>query len=61
MLPSLNDMAAKEAERKKHLGESGLGLSQAFQFGERSNQEYALRVELAASKLNLIIIIGAPR
>lgn len=51
MLPGLNDMAAKEAERKKHMGESGLGLSQAFQFGERSNQEYAPRVELAAFKL----------
>jgi nucleoporin NUP82 len=54
MLPGLNDMAAKEAERKKRLGESGLGLSQAFQFGERSNQGYALRVELAAFKLTLL-------
>jgi nucleoporin NUP82 len=51
MLPNLKSMAAKEAERKKYLNESGLGLSQAFQFGERSNQKYALRVELAESEL----------
>lgn len=59
MLPSLNDMAAKEAERKKHLCESGLGLSQAFQFGERTNQERTKIAELEetiikmASKLEL--------
>lgn len=59
MLPGLNDMAAKEAERKKYLGESGLGLSQAFQFGERSNQERTKIAELEeeimkmASKLEL--------
>ncbi|KAG1820314.1 uncharacterized protein BJ212DRAFT_1339285 [Suillus subaureus] len=59
ILPSLNDMAAKEAERKKHLSENGLGLSQAFQFGERSNQERTKIAELEeeivkmASKLEL--------
>ncbi|KAG2152099.1 hypothetical protein BD769DRAFT_1403131 [Suillus cothurnatus] len=59
ILPSLNDVAAKEAERKKHLSESGLGLSQAFQFGERSNQERTKIAELEeeivkmASKLEL--------
>lgn len=51
MLPSLEGMAAKETERKKYLNESGLGLSQAFQFGERSNQEYALLVDLAENRL----------
>ncbi|KAG2077550.1 hypothetical protein BDR04DRAFT_1113524 [Suillus decipiens] len=56
---SLNDMAAKDAERKKHLCESGLGLSQAFQFGERTNQERTKIAELEetiikmASKLEL--------
>jgi nucleoporin NUP82 len=51
MLPNLKGMAEKEVERKKYLNESGLGLSQAFQFGERSNQEYALLVELAGTEL----------
>ncbi|KAG2369934.1 hypothetical protein BDR07DRAFT_1387385 [Suillus spraguei] len=59
MLPSLNDMAVKEAERKRRLCESGLGLSQAFQFGERTNQERTKIAELEetimkmASKLEL--------
>ncbi|OJA16379.1 hypothetical protein AZE42_09872 [Rhizopogon vesiculosus] len=59
MLPDLKGIAAKEAERKKYLNESGLGLSQAFQFGERSNQERTKIVELEeeimimASKLEI--------
>jgi len=60
MLPSLKDMAAKEVERKKYLNESGLGLSQAFQLGERSSQEYALLVEPAEIKLNQTFV-GARR
>jgi nucleoporin NUP82 len=41
ILPNLKALSEKDAERKKKLAKSnkGLGLRQAFEFGERSNAE----------------------
>jgi nucleoporin NUP82 len=43
-LPSLKAMLEKERERKRKFSEAnqGLGVSQAFHFGEVSNYEYVL-------------------
>jgi nucleoporin NUP82 len=42
ILPNLKDMVEKENAYKKRFSESNrsLGLTQAFEFGERSNTQY---------------------
>ena len=44
-MPSLQDVVAKEEQRKKRDSDNSrsLGVSQAFELGERSNNEYAQR------------------
>ena len=45
IMPSLQDVVAKEEQRKKRDSDNSrsLGVSQAFELGERSNNEYAQR------------------
>lgn len=46
-MPSLRDTVAKEEQRKKRVSDNSrsLGVSQAFELGERSNIEYAHSVQ----------------
>lgn len=42
IVPSLKDVVAKEEQRRKRVSDNSrsLGVSQAFELGERSNTEY---------------------
>ncbi|TFK55814.1 hypothetical protein OE88DRAFT_1804607 [Heliocybe sulcata] len=66
LLPSLKELQAKEAERKRRQAQNnqGLGLTQAFELGERSNEErvriHALEEEISRLAARLDISLGNP-
>lgn len=63
MLPSLNDFSKREAEcKKKHAdNQESLGFSQAFELGEKSNQEYVAYLLGGVSRLTDVFCIRRER